>query len=111
LTKEWEGVELRVKEWFLQSSKKEKGDRMPDQNGQPMMSDIQLAPIVRTFDYGVVFGGAGNSHLTLDRKSGGFHETTEVPGMRQGERIAIHTDLSFLTPNLRERQTRLDEFL
>jgi hypothetical protein len=74
----------------------------PDQNGMLMSSDIQLAPLVKTFDHGGelegVFKGAGNSHFTFARERGGFHETTEIPGLGQGMRIVVHTDLKDLTP-------------
>lgn len=51
---------------------------------------IKLAPIVSKFDGGAVFQGAGNSHFTFDKNS--FHETTEIPGLKQGSPIKIRTD-------------------
>ena len=45
-------------------------------------SPIEQAPIVNQFDRGVTFKGTGNSHFTFVEDEG-FHETTEVPGLRQ----------------------------
>ena len=40
----------------------------------------------------VVFKGAGHSHFSYERDNG-WHVTTEVPGLRQGQRIAIHDSI------------------
>lgn len=39
-----------------------------------------------------VFKGYGNSHFS-HVKGEGFHETTEVPGLKQGVRIPIHNEI------------------
>ncbi len=53
---------------------------------------IEQAPIVNRFGSdGATFKGAGNSHIT--HENGQFHETTEIPGMQQGQRVNIKTDI------------------
>lgn len=44
--------------------------------------DMEIAPIVNSFEGGATFKGANNSHFTFDNN--GFHETTEVPGLKLG---------------------------
>ncbi len=53
-------------------------------------NEIEIAPIMNSFDNGATFKGAGNSHFTID--NGIFHETTELPGLGQKTKISIRTD-------------------
>ena len=50
---------------------------------------IERALAVRRNANETVYQGAGNSHFSYV-KDLGWHVTTEVPGLRQGQRIAIH---------------------
>ncbi len=54
---------------------------------------ITLAPIVSKFDGGAVFKGGGNSHFTFDKD--GFHETTEVPGLKLKQDVPIKIRTNF----------------
>jgi hypothetical protein len=47
LTRVWESVGLKVKEWFLHKYAKREETEMPDGNGQIMLSEIQVTPILR----------------------------------------------------------------
>jgi hypothetical protein len=59
-------------------------------------SNFEIAPLVsswedRSGNMGGVFQGAGNSHFTFAPHDGGWHVTTEVPGIPGGysERLDI----------------------
>ena len=54
--------------------------------------EIEVAPIVKQWDNGAVFQGAGNSHFTVEHDR--FHVTTEIPDLRQGVRIADRFDVN-----------------
>ena len=57
----------------------------------PPINNVEPAPIVNKFDNGAVFKGSGNSHFTCD--NGKFHETTEIPGLKQGIKISTRFDI------------------
>ena len=59
---------------------------------KPPSPPIEVAPIVNNFDGGATFKGAGNSHFTFANES--FHETTEVPGLKQGIKISTRFDIN-----------------
>ncbi len=62
-------------------------------NTQFQGREIEQARIVSKFDGGAVFQGAGKSHFTFE--NGSFHETTEIPNLKQGQKINIRTDIDF----------------
>lgn len=53
---------------------------------------VEVAPVVRQNDHESVFKGSGNSHFSFEAGKG-FHVTTEIPGLGQGQRINIQDDL------------------
>ena len=50
---------------------------------------IELAPIVKRTKDETVFKGAGHSHFSYV-EGAGFHVTTEIPGLRQKQKITWH---------------------